>query len=182
VHQPHFYLRTNRDYLHSATVFDAIISVLDYEPTDIDFTFLKKTTKNCVLSKKLPETKLLVAEYTDAKQAIYVVEGDEEIDNFQDYDDEPIANSCEIANNIASIHEIDSRYSAIESIIAVYKFLLQEVFGHEKKYVFARIRLSKLPANKISVKYQRVMSNNFYQAAIYEADRKLGFILFGEWA
>ena len=102
--------------------------MLDYEPTDIDFTFLKKTTKNCILSKKLPETTLLVAEYTDAKQTIYVVEGAKEIDSFQDYDDKPIADSCAIANNIASIHEIDSRYSVIESIIAAYKFLLEDIF------------------------------------------------------
>ncbi|MDG2273351.1 MAG: hypothetical protein P8L39_13710 [Halioglobus sp.] len=179
--QPQFFLRTGRDYLHSATVFDAIINVLDYEPTDIDFTFLKKTTKNCALSKNLPETKRLVAEYTDARQTIYVVEGEEEIEKFQDYDDSPIDSTCEIANKIASIQEIDSRYSVIESVIAAYKFLLQDVFGVEKKYVFARVRLSGLPVSNISVRYQRAMSNNFYQAAIYEADRKVGFILFGEW-
>ena len=179
--QPHFHLRTNRDYLHSATVFDAIIDVLDYQPTDIDFTFLKKTTKNCFFSHKLPDTNLLVAEYTDAEQTIYVIEGSGEIAEFQDYDDQPIAKSCEIENNIASIHNLDSRYSAIESTIAAYKFLLQTLFGNDKKYVFARVRLSKLPGDKVAVKYQRMMSNNFYQAVVYEAERKLGFILFGEW-
>jgi hypothetical protein len=179
--QPHFYLKSNRDYLHGPTVFDAIVNGLDHEPRDIDFSFLKRTSKNCLLSTELPPAELLVAEYTDAKGTVYVAEDKGELEEVHEYNEDLIAASCSIMGKAASIELLDQRYSTIESLVPAYKFLLQDLFGSDAKYVFARIKLTHLPTRDVSIQYQRLISNNFYQAAIYEADNKLGFILFGEW-
>lgn len=154
---------------------------LAINPLKLISAFLKKTSNNCWLSDKPSTPDLLVAEYADAKNTVYVLEGDDKLDEIRDYDEAAISESCSITEDTISLQAFDPRFSIIESLVAAYKFLLQDLFRLDKQYAFARIRLSEMPGGDVSAQYQRTISNKFYQATIYEAGCKLGFIVFGVW-
>jgi hypothetical protein len=178
-----FSFRSGRNYLQSASVFDFIQNHLDYESRDIDFEFAKRTESNCAFLSEAPaDPEAVIGRYSDQQTRYFIVENANVITRMEEYDDVPVREASQFIERTVTVPGDLAGFSPIEKMIAAYKYLLQSLPGNEqKKFVFARVRLSRIPQGDFTITFKRLVSGHFYQGMIRDGEENLGFILYGEW-
>lgn len=178
-----FSFRSGRTYLQSATVFDYLLGTLDYVPANIDFEFAKRTENNCYFSTVSPvDIAPLIGRYSDNSQTVFILDSGKPIARMEQYDDLPVLAASTISGREIVVPASLAGFSTVEKIIAGYKYLLKSFPGNnDKKFVFARMKLRRLPAHDITISFKRMVSGNFYQGTILEEDENIGSIIYGEW-
>ena len=181
-----FYFRGNRNYLHSASLFDHIIEnyvAKRYEPVNIDFSINKLTDRNCIIISKTQSEQFLgkiIGQYTDSLSQLIIYESNDKITQHFPYDEEEIKRHCKMVGNQRIICDDIRNYSFIDRAVAAYKFLLTSIFGEAYgKYLFARIMIDFIPKGNISVTHFRSISNSFFQGTISHKRNEIGTIIYG---
>lgn len=176
-----FVFRGSRDYLHSTTVFDYILSEVRGQPSRIDFKFNRRTDRVCALTRHKPsEDKPPVAIYTDSRQTLYIVESGLAITERVPYDEDGLAKNFCIDGHVIHVPAASSGNSFIECVVAAYKRLLLDLHG-KHRFAFVRISLERLPQGAFAVEFARKLSGDFYEGSIEQDGNRVGRIFFGEW-
>ncbi|MCI5141557.1 MAG: hypothetical protein D3909_07490 [Candidatus Electrothrix sp. ATG1] len=179
-------LRGERDYIHSTSIFDSIISLRKkdgIELKNIDFSMRRFTNKQCYLTtkgKKKVNEEEIIGDYHDACGAMKILELQEDITERTPYPEHEIIDQCSIHEKKISVPAVISNYTFIEKLIAAYKALLQQLFGASGNFFFfIRLTLDHIPFGPFEITYDRIISSKYYQGTITAQDNKIGLIFFG---
>lgn len=172
-----------RDYLHSTTVFDYVLGLIDADPTSIDFKFLKKTDKICIAQATKPaSTGNVVAVYADSRGVRFILETDAPITQRHPYDEDGLGAKFKLDGKVIFVPGIVEGFSFIECAVAAFKRLLLSLDSENAhRFAFVRVMLDRVPASAFSVAFVRKLSGNFYQGVISVDGLPVGKIFFGEW-
>lgn len=178
-----FAFRGGRDYLQGSAVFDHILSSCSVAGRDIDFSFNKRTDRNCLFTTGKPRSDArVVGTYRDADGEVFILEGRTRISKRVPYDEEGAGGACRIDGDQIHVPAALPGYTFVEKLVAAYKrLLLAKWGGNPARFAFARLQLQHVPAGSFTLKFERRLSGNFYQGAVIENDRRIGAIFFGEW-
>ena len=178
-----FVLRGERDYLHSASLFDFIVAEYAGKagvPGNIDFTFLHKTNCLCRVETRNQGNAGLVATYVDDNGQYYLYETNRPITRRVPYSEPAEGADYAIAGDRVSIPAIHAGNSYIELAVGAYKGLLTSLFPEFMgKYIFARMMLDAIPASAFEITYKRKVAKRFFEGEIGVAGTPAGFIYFG---
>lgn len=178
-----FRFKGGRDYLHSTSVFDAIVDGSGSRPTGIDFVFNRRTACQPIFYTEIQsrDRQALIGSWRDSKREIFILEGTTPIFDRVPYDEAAIASRCMISNGTAYAPIEIAGHSFIEICVAAYKKLLQIHLGDSGvKYAFARITVQRIPEIDFEIRYARKIGGEFYQGDII-ANEPIGRIFFGVW-
>jgi hypothetical protein len=175
----YFVFKGERDYLHSASLFDYILAQLETVPTRIDFRFSRRTAQRCRLITQRPHNDSLVASYEDAGNRLYAVETGQAITDRVLYDEDAIAAHFTLDGN-AVLVATACGYSFIECAVAGYKRLLISLYG-KKRFAFVRVVLARIPEGPFKISFARELGGNFYEGKISEDGVGIGGIFYGTW-
>ena len=177
-----FQFRGDRNYLHSAAVFDDLLKLRGADATKIDLKFHRRTVQQVIYTDDPEATGRAVAEWSDSGGKLYIVEREDGISNRVVYDEPSLARMLEIDGRIVRIPAETPGFTRIEALVAGFKLLLQTVHaGVERKYVFVRIRLDRCPEGAMEIRYSRGIGV-FFQGDIAETGKGIvGQIFFGTW-
>jgi len=176
-----FQFRGNRDYLHSAAVFDDLLRLRGADATKIDLKFHRRTVQQVTYTDDPAAATRAVAEWSDSDGKLYIVERVEAIQERVPYDEPSLVGMLELDGRIVRIPADTPGFTRIEGLVAGFKLLLQTVHtGVERKYVFVRIRLDRCPEGAMEIHYARDIGA-FFQGDISEAGKGIGQIFFGVW-
>lgn len=181
--QKWFVFRGQRDYLHSASLFDYIITEFANKagtPHHIDFIFSHMTKHICSVKMKNEGNAGLVASYIDNNVQIFLYETNIPIENRVVYTEPEEGTKYIISEDGVFIPEITEENSFIELSIAAFKGLLTALFPKFKgKYIFARIQLESIPNSTFFIHYNRKIAKHFFEGEISVRGTAVGFIYFG---
>ncbi|MAT15078.1 MAG: hypothetical protein CMJ46_07385 [Planctomyces sp.] len=174
--------RGKRDYVHGTHLFERLRK-LDPDPTHIDFLIHRQIYHQCeVSSTPVSERKSdLVATYQSDGARFHVYETDRQVTQRVPCLEEEICtqykvNDAEIEFSQPPI--INATF--VESIVAAYKMILQNLHSDSKRYLFARLMVREVvESGKVQVRHQRQMGPNFFQGELRQEDELLGSIFFG---
>jgi hypothetical protein len=181
--QDWFVFRGERDYLHSTTLFDFILA--EYAgnagvPQHIDFTFVHKTNRICRVEVTNQGNAGLVASYNDVNCQYYLYETDLLIERREPYSEPVEGDAYVIAGECVSIPGIGENNSFIELAVAAYKGLLTSILPEfRERYVFARMKLDRIPASLFEICYKRKVAKHFFEGEIRVDGIAVGLIYFG---
>jgi hypothetical protein len=178
-----FFFRGDRRYLHSATVLNFILHRIPGSHEDIDFEFSTKTAKQVMFVFPGDESQgTRVGRYSDSDTRIDIYETAEPITESEPYPESELAFHFEVMGDRVRIPLAGEDFTAIDKIVAAFKYLLTFKFPeNKKKYAFARLKLDRLPARVFFIEYKRRISKAFYDGSIEEDGQQIGSIYFGEW-
>ena len=166
-----------------------IYKVFKSEILIVDLSFHGIAKKNLEISEEKPEDESLLKfayKYTDMqnnKTIIYGIENDNEVECRYEYPEEDIFNLSELdLENQEVILKKDSSFSFIENIVAINKFLLENLFSDIKgKWYFTRLQLKEIPKDK-TYPLKLVLRANFNfkltKTEIFIDDKSVGFVYF----
>lgn len=178
-----FVFRGERDYLHSASLFDFIVTEYASKagaPGGIDFIFMKKSKHVCRVETVIFESEALVASYKDDHGQYYIYETEDLISKKVSYREPCLGEDFSIKGETSYVSLIDGRDSFIDLSIAAYKELLTLLFPqNNKKYIFARIQLTYIPTTSFEISYKRKISKRFFEGEITVDGAAVGLIYFG---
>ena len=177
-----FQFRGDREYLHSAAVFDDLLKLRGADATKIDLKFHRRTVQQVTYTDNPGAAGRAVAECSDSGGKLYIVERDEAIEERVSYDEPSLARMLEVDGRTVRIPADTPDFTRIEGLVAGFKLLLQTVHaGVERKYVFVRIRLDRCPEGAMEIHYAREIGA-FFQGDISETGKGIvGQIFFGAW-
>lgn len=180
-----FVFRGKRDYLHSTSLFDFIVTEYAMKaetPSDIDFIFIRKSKHICRVETKSCEGEGLVASYEDNHGQYYMYETENLIKESVSYHEPALGEHFSIEDKTSFVSFTDGNNTFIELSVAAYKELLVSLFPQYKgKYVFARIRLAHIPTLSFEICYKRKIAKRFYEGEITVDGAAVGLIYFGAW-
>lgn len=178
-----FPFRGNRQYLHSASVLDDLLTLRGEQARQVDMKFFHKTTNQVSYVDQLPvQPHVVVAEWQDAGGTIHVVERDEPIRKVVDYDEPSLVTMLELHDKDITIPAATPGFTRAEALIAGFKHLLHHAVypGIERKYVFVRTRLERCPEGEFDITYAREIGE-FFQGNITVGGHPTGQVFFGVW-
>lgn len=176
-----FPFRGDRKYLQSASLFDDLITLRGSDVRDIDFLFHRKTANQVSYVAEPAEAEEIVAEWTDSRGKLFVVERPESISQSTPYDEPALVSCFTLDRDCVHVPADIGPFTRIEALVAAFKALLQRRFPDTpRKYVFVRSRLRFLPEEALDVCFSRTIGE-FFQADIRAGDGSVGQIFFGEW-
>lgn len=172
-----------RDYLHSTTVFDHVLTLVDANPASIDFKFLKKTDRICIAQAAKPaNSEHVVAIYADSRNSRFIVETDAPVTQRHPYDEDGLGTRFKLEGKTIYVPAQVEGFSFIECAVAAFKRLLLSLDrDNAHRFAFVRIMLDRVPASAFDVQFVRKISGNFYQGVLSERGAPVGKIFFGEW-
>lgn len=182
-----FCFKGNRNYVRGTDMFNSLIKIFDKDITNIDFMIYKITDKNIIVTNSNTDnTENLVFKFLfvkdNKKRLLYGLETDEKIKCRYDYDEKSIIDLSFINLDKKYIFsQKETKYSFIESIVAMNKYLLNNLFKIEKgKWYFTRLQLKKIPENYLPLKLVFVKSFNLKltKTEIFIDNQSLGYIYF----
>lgn len=182
-----FCFKGNRNYVHGTDMFNNLINILGKDIINIDFMIYKKTDKNIILSDskaKLSDNVIFKFLYLKKGQEklVYGLETDEKLNCRYDYDEESIVKVAKIdIPNKSIILDKKTKYSFIENVVAINKYLLNSLFIDKKgKWYFTRIQLKGISKEYLPLKL--VFKNSFNlkltKTEILTDNKKIGYIYF----
>ena len=178
-----FRLRGNREYLHSASLFDDILQIRGNGARNIDMKFHRRTAHQVRYIDTRPTSNdVVVADWKDEAGALYVIEREEPILDCEPYDEPALAGMFTIEGREVLIPKQIQPFTRIEAIIAGFKRLLHECreIPQGSQYAFVRVRLRHCPEDAIRIDYARNVGA-FLQGDISEHGTGIGQIFFGVW-
>jgi hypothetical protein len=178
-----FRFRGSRDYLHSSTIFDHLLSS-DPAPQKIDFTFHKLTNRQCEIEPESDPNRAtaLAATYLSAGAQHYLYEAAAPIELRYPCNEGAIARQLVVRGETAQFDmpPVEGA-SYIESIVGAYKTLLIE--GPERctrKLLFARVLLEYVPTDGVcSVAHRRKIGEDFFEGSLTHRGVTMGRLFFG---
>jgi hypothetical protein len=188
-----FCFKGDRTYVHGTDIYNKIIKNLAQKEVDyinIDFSFHGVVKNNILISSIKPEDEeslKLVYKYVDKekqKRIFYGVETNEIITCRYKYPEEDIFSVCHIDKEKEQIElSLNTSYSFIENIVAMNKFLLEQLFPDAKgKWYFTRLQLSEIIDENSEYPLRLRLKNNFNfkltKSEIFLHDKLVGFIYF----
>lgn len=188
-----FCFKGNRTYVHGTDIFNKLIEYLHDENKvvlSLDLSFHGIANSSLMLSDTKPdnENSLKFAfKYMDInnnKQILYGSESNKTIDCRYEYDEDLIckASILDVKKQKIELCE-DTNYSFIENIVALNKYLLENLFPDAKgKWYFTRLQLKEdINKNKIdAIRLEFKTNFNFKltKTEIFIDNKALGFIYF----
>jgi hypothetical protein len=179
--EPTFRFRGQRRYLHSTSLFDDLLQRRGAAAMPVDMKFHQRTARQVRYMEALPSSNEPVAEWSDAAGKLYVLPREETITEIEPYDESALISMLALEGKTVSVPATTPGFSRIEAIIAGFKHLMQQARPTDKKYVFVRIRLDRMPQGTFKIRYARDLGA-FFQGDILVDGEALGHIFFGEWA
>lgn len=177
----HFRFRGDREYLHSAAVFDDLAGLRGEDAARIDLKFHRRTVQQVSYSDEPRDAAGAVAEWSDRRGKLYVVERNEPMTERVPYDEPSLVRMLAVDGRTVRIPAATPGFTRIEGLVAGFKLLLQTVHaGIERKYVFVRIRVDHCPRDAMEIRYARDIGA-FFQGDVSEAGHPMGQIFFGVW-
>ena len=97
------------------------------------------------------------------------------------FNSEPVeGDAYVIAGECVSVPEICENNSFIELAVAAYKGLLTSIFPEfRERYVFARMKLDRVPTSSFQICYKRKVAKHFFEGEIRVAGTAVGLIYYG---
>jgi len=176
-----FRFRGNRNYLHSASVINDLLSLRGENVRNIDLKFHRKTLHQVSYTDESQSAVDPVAEWSDAQGKLYLVEREERISEREPYDEQGLVGLLEADGKTVRIPAQTPNFTRADAIVAAFKHLLQTVYPDvERKYVFVRIRMDYCPSGAMEIRYVRDIGA-FFQGDISEDRKAVGQIFFGVW-
>lgn len=177
-----FQFRGDRNYLHSAAVFDDLLKLRGADARKIDLKFHRRTVQQVTYTDDAKVAGRAVAEWSDTGGKLYIVEREDGISNRVVYDEPSLVRMLEVEDRIVRIPADTPGFTRIEALVAGFKLLLQTVHAAvDRKYVFVRIRLDRCPEGAMEIHYARDIGA-FFQGDISETGKGIvGQIFFGTW-
>lgn len=178
-----FYLKGNRDYVHSSNVFDSILdSIDDASPNTIDFSLSRMSNKTWYLTsdKTLADKGTVIGLYKDSSAFFFICESEMVITDSRPYAESELTKKFSLDGHSIHIPNNIDDFSFIEKLNAAFKSLLNiSVFPKEATpYLFARLRIDHIPYDGFTIKYRRIVAGTFYEGVLVENKSNLGFIYF----
>lgn len=146
-----------RDYVYSASIYNALMAHLKDTPySNFELSCHKFARCNMYLSQSKPKNLDDICFFAKCKKGDKSLEfyGTENknspITKREIYDEDSIFEKAEIDfENKSVILKSPSKYGIIEEIIALHKFLLQNLYKDQKgKWVFAKLQLDTFPLER----------------------------------
>lgn len=178
-----FEFRGTRNYLHSTSLFDDLIALRGGggDVRDVDFRFHHKSGNQVSYVDAPADGETVVAEWTDSRGKVFVVERPEPIVRSAPYDEPALGARLAVDGDCIRIPADIGPFTRIEALVAGFKLLLQRRFPETpRNYVFVRSRLRFLPEQAMDVCFARTIGE-FFQADIRADGTHVGQIFFGEW-
>lgn len=178
-----FYFKGNREYVHSSSIFDYIISKESIvAPVDIDFSLSRTFSRKWFLLNKPPHNgdENIIGQYKDASHDYFIIESDEDIKDRRAYDENEMVMKLQFIDLEVHIQDGILNFTFIEKVNAAFKSLLQKsVFENRSySYFFVRLKISSIPKDGFKILYKRVVAGKFFEGEIVEHDKSIGFIYF----
>ena len=185
-----FSFKGKRNYVHGTDICNTLMNLLkdDLLNVNFDLSFHQMITSNIELvSIKPSEEKLkFICKYinkNNERKILYGIENENDITSRYKYDEEKIT-SLSILNLLKQeiILKAQSPFSYIEDIVALNKFLLENLFNKENsKWLFTRLQLMHIPFNNI-YPLKLILRANFNfkltKTEIFCNNKSIGFIYF----
>jgi hypothetical protein len=184
-----FCLKGNRSYIHGTDIFNKVIDLLQdqMQKDKIDLSFHGIATKNIYLIDEKPQEDLIkfIIKFNDKSHnrcVFYAIENDQDIDCKIEYDESIITNIAKIDTKSQKIDLCkETSFSFIENIVALNKYLLQNIFPDVKgKWYFTRLQLNIYPDNFYPIKLTLKANFNFklLKTEIVVGSNIVGYIYF----
>jgi len=178
-----FCFKGKRNYLHSTDVFNKLLEIFGNDIENIDFLFYRITNKNILLKESLDKKLNLVFVFEffqkGEKKRYYGFETEETIKCRYSYDEDSIIEKVFILKECVYLEKYN-KYSFIENLVALNKFLHINFFPKKGKWYFARLQLDKVPFNFIPLKVclHKSLGSKLTVSNIYIDKTPLGKIYF----
>lgn len=189
-----FCFKGSRTYVHGTDIYNQLVAYLqDKNETilSLDLSFHGIAKNNLILSNKKPddETSLKFAfKYMDInnkKQILYGSKSNKTIDCRYEYNEDMICkvSMLDIKKQTVELNE-DTGYSFIENIVALNKYLLENLFPDvQGKWYFTRLQLKENMNEYNTISSTRlIFKSNFnfklIKTEIFVNNKTLGFIYF----
>lgn len=183
-----YYFKEDRDYIHSSSIFDSILSVIkSRHPKQIDFSLSAKSSSGWALAKEEERgsSRPVIGQYKDEGVNFIILETDRVVNERRAYDESGLAQRFTIEDEKITVPDSIEEYSFIEKVNAAFKALLSKnIFPNDAiRYLFVRLLIDYIPVHDFSIQYRRKIGGKFYEGEISEEKGKIGFIYFsGEHA
>lgn len=177
-----FQFRGSRNYLHSTTVFDWVITQAS-DLHEIDFQFKKLTPNQCQVVENSSSDQEIVAMFRSKDLNLDFVETDEPMDSSYPCNEKAICEETKFDGGCGSFSfPLNIEASFLEAIVAVYKEMLSKTpEGSRGKLLFGRVKLNCVPkSGECVVKHRREIGKGFFEASIICDDNKVGALYFGQ--
>jgi len=174
--------RGTRDYFHSASLFGACLAHLrerGIEPTDIDFIFNKRVAVQADLTDD-PVDGPLVAAFSFDGGKVSAIETNVPITRNEPYDEDGLAATFIPVDGGLEVDLGKTTNPFIDCVVAAFKAVLLKR-DSTKKYVFARMKLQRIPNRKFSVLFSRPIGR-FLEGSIQVDGVVVGQIYYGVWS
>lgn len=188
-----FCFKGNRTYVHGTDIFNKIVEYLHVKGIEVlsfDLSFHGIAKNNITVSYEKPDNKTTLKfafKYMDIssnKHILYGLENKKIIDCRYEYKEDMIckASTIDIAKQEVKLSKCTG-YTFIENIVALNKYLLENLFPSANgKWYFTRLQLKEKINIDNNDSIKLVFKSNFNfkltKTEIYIKDKSLGFIYF----
>lgn len=181
-----FSLKGERNYVQGPDIFNSFVAFLHGESwSGLDMKLSGIVSNNLIVYEGIDhsDAKVDVRVKVNGAQKIYqLCESDNPASGRSEYHEERITDLCYLNT---SAQQIELRgitpYSFCENLVAMHKFLLQNLFPNENgKWYFTRLELASLVDDETLIRVELVKNFNFklVKSQIFAADSLLGSIYF----
>lgn len=181
-----FSLKGERSYVQGPDIFNSFASFLHGERwSNLDIKFSGIVSNNLIVYEGADHSNAKVdvrVTVNGAQKSYQLCESGNPASGRSEYHEEKITGLCDldIGAQQIQLREI-TPYSFCENLVAMHKFLLQNLFPDERgKWYFTRLELASLVGDEALIRIELVKNFNFrlVKSHIFEADRLLGSIYF----
>jgi hypothetical protein len=174
-------LRGNRDYLHGASMFAYFLEAAGKAPVEnLDLVISRQTRQLVNLTDlKARDEGPVVATFRSKGFSGKLAETTDPITERVPYDEPTAGITLDLNRKEVRVGVDAPGYVFIDYLVSAYKLLLTECHrGQGKKWIFARLRLTRIPQTAFTVTWGRIVSGHFYEGTIKDNGETLGQIYF----
>jgi len=183
-----FKFKGNRNYVHGTDMFNALKNHVDFnEATQIALTIYQILRNNADLhrlggTEGIPKDAVAVLRVKkEGNQEAYVLLGNSTpISDSYPYDEAIFRRICSISDKAISLKK-NSPYSFIETVVAMFKKLLQTLYPNlQGKWLFTHIQLDSFNevSENLKIIHTHNLANKLMKGDILYGHKKLGQIQF----
>ena len=182
-----FKFKGSRTYIHGTDIYNFLIKFFDDNISKIDLSFHSISNKNITLLSSISDNDELnfVFKYVDSnleQKVIYAVENNSLIEEQYDYNEDLIYENSQLYLDEEKVSlSKNTGFTFIENIVAMNKYLLENLFEKDGKWYFTRLQLNKPILDlegKIEIKLKSNFNFKLTKSEIYADEKVVGYIYF----
>ena len=183
-----FSFKGSRNYVHGTDIFNKITENIDDDISKIDLAFHGISNKNLRFTTNSPvnknDIKVIFKYKNDSNNQIilYGYENSSSINNRYRYNEDIVCNNSKlnIEQKEISLNQ-KTGFTFIENIVAMNKYLLENLFKVEGKWYFTRLQLDKpihMINKDIKIRFKSNFNFKLTRSEIVVEDDIIGYIFF----